>query len=128
MLASALLLVLAVQAPADPDFRQGTWLFSACKGAVRWMDAAEGSKPENDLSNFNNCSSYIYGFFDAEQLFNNCTIPEGVTMETFIRVYVLYMEQHPKLLDDNRYLGLQKALLNTYACKRLDIPSHGPKH
>ena len=117
MLVLATVFALTVQA-ATPivDTDKGTWLFQACKGAIRSMDAASANQPNAEGENFYKCASYIGGFLDAESLFTTCFAPDNATLGTFIRVYVQYMTTHPKLLDDHRAFGLQAAYLDTYPC------------
>ena len=123
MLALAAILSVSMRSSsALSDSDRGTWLFEACKGAVRWMDAPT-NRPDAENESFFMCASYIGGFLDAESLFTNCIAPDSATLGTFIRVYIQYMTAHPKLLDEHKAVGLQSAYLDAYPCKSLKGPS-----
>jgi hypothetical protein len=98
-----------------PISQRGTWLFQACQGAVRWLDAPMSNKPNGeDAENFDNCTAYIGGFLESPDP-HVCTSSES-TMGTYLRVYVAYMQKNPKLLDTRRSLGLESALSEAYPC------------
>lgn len=98
-----------------PDFDKGSWLFRACQANIRYMDAAPGmDTADNALAN--ECLDYIGGFTDGVTLAENIYCTSQVSMGTMTRVYVLFMQEHPKLLDEYRGVGLMLALKANYPC------------
>ena len=98
------------------DSQRGTWLFQACQGAVRWMDAPITNKPVDDVENFDNCTAYLGGYIEGADP-GVCPSPEA-TMGTFVRVYVAYMQKNPKMLDTWRTRGLEAAMRRAYPCRK----------
>lgn len=117
MIAPLLLLAATLQTPPSvpPEDPKGYWLFHACKGTIRWWDAPISNKPNEEIENFDNCTSYINGFIEASLSLGDCLLPEG-SNGTIVRKYVAYMERNPKLLDEDRVVGLRAALRNRYPC------------
>ena len=100
-----------------PDFNKGSSLFRACQANIRSMDAAPGADAaDNFLAN--ECLSYIGGFTDAATLAENIYCANQVSMGTMTRVYVLFIQEHPKLLDTYRGIGLMLALKANYPCPK----------
>jgi hypothetical protein len=105
MLVTVFLLATAAQAHTGeiPVHRRGEWLFQACKGAVRWLDSPASSKVDHpDASNFDNCTAYIGGFLESPSTGKACLSDDASSMGTILRVYVVYMEKNPKLLDQSQ--------------------------
>ena len=97
------------------DFNKGSALFRACQANIRGMDAAPGTDvADNALAN--ECLDYIAGFTDAATLVENIYCANQVSMGTMTRVYVLFIQEHPKLLDTYRGIGLMLALKANYPC------------
>lgn len=115
MLFPLLLAITSFKAAPNDEFR-GTWLFQACKGSIRGMDAPLTHKPAEDNDNFEDCISYIGGYLDGVQMAGGCQAAPA-SMGTLARVYVAYMEKNPKMLDQFRGIGLRNALRDSYPCE-----------
>ena len=99
---------------AQTDMSTGSSLFHSCQAAIRFID--EPDAPNADaFTETTVCSSYIAGFTDAAGL-SSSFCPAGAKVETIIRVYVLHVEKHPKLLDAYRGYGVAAALAEAYPC------------
>jgi hypothetical protein len=109
-----LLYLAMLQEPTRPEFK-GSWLYSACQGGKRFLDAPRGHQSDDDFSDFDKCSSYIAGFVEAGA--PNACPPDEASLGTMLRLYVAYMDGHPKLLDEHRLIGLRQALREAYPCR-----------
>ena len=111
MLAPILMLVMAAQTtPADPRDR-GSALFNNCQINVKMT-------PEDTLPNYQAaaaCTAYIDGYTDGIETGKYFCVG-GATLGTLARVYVAYMEKHPKLMDIYKSEVLFLALLESYPC------------
>jgi hypothetical protein len=118
MLTPLLLLALTLKVPAlIPETQRGTWLYQACQGAQRFLDNPYDAKTSADQgSNFDNCTAYLAGYLEGPTA-ETCPTAES-TMGTYVRVYVLFMQKHPKLLDMWRSVGLQEAMRDAYPCSK----------
>ena len=101
------------------DQKKGAWLHHVCQGAVRGMDAPNGGEGADlDLME---CVDYVGGFSDGAagtSLF--CT--GSASTGTIIREYVLFIQNHPKLLDEQRGLGFLLAMEKNFPCKASKKP------
>ncbi len=65
----------------------------------------------------NSCVGYIQGFVQAIELFGPRAIcTERASWGTMARIFVAYMDAHPKLMDQHKALDLREALIETYPC------------
>ena len=99
--------------------RSGAWLYHACLADIRMSDAPDGdavSRADLDLSQ--RCIDYVRGFMDASSTgaSRDYCPPDGVTMNTLIRLYVAHMQAHPKLMDEDRGVGMWGSLVASYPC------------
>jgi hypothetical protein len=103
------------QAPVGiEDDSKGTWLYHYCQVSVRAEDAGKNAEP-TDIEDANQCIDYIAGFMDAS--YNTTLFCTGnATTGTLIRIYVNYMQKHPKYRDEQRGIGLLAALHANYPC------------
>lgn len=100
-----------------PDYEKGSWLFHACKADVRNMDSSNGGEVA-DLDLANECLDYFGGFSEALLLKKSTLCTGNASIGTMVRVYVDYMEKHPKLLDEHRGIGLFISLTENYPCAK----------
>ena len=114
MLVPVLALGLLMQQPTDDSYK-GSSLFRSCKAAVR---IAGGEAKESDYSEFRNCTAYIDGFTDGVNLLGTKVCVGTATLGTMARVYVAYMESHPKMMDEPKNFGLIVALEDAYPCPK----------
>jgi len=97
---------------------KGSWLFHACQANIRTMDAADGGT-DADVALTEKCIDYEEGVFDgALSVSPRSFCPGNATNGTMIRVYVNYMQEHPKLLDEAKSVGLIQAWIHAYPCPR----------
>src|SRR5580698_2062393 len=107
------------QAPheLDPD-QKGSWLFHACQANVRTMDASNGGT-DADLALSDHCLDYTEGYIDGSLGVAPRSYCLGdARLGTMIRVYVNYMQQHPKFLDRPKSVGLLRAWVENYPCQK----------
>lgn len=107
------------QEEALSDQDKGSSLFKACKAEVRWMDSPGGNMDPSIPLGLR-CGGYLEGFIDANALASpSLFCPDrDATMGTFARVYVNYMDQHPKLMDKHRGIGMVEAMRAAYPCSK----------
>jgi hypothetical protein len=114
MLAPLLLLAMIQQAPL-PDLHSASYLYESCKGAIRLQDdPARGT--EEDISLSDACTVYIAGFLDGVSL-SRVVCTDNPTMGTLARVYIAYMDKHPKQMESNRAQALFNALTDADPCR-----------
>ena len=109
------MLAMVQQSNEILPMQKGSWLYAACKGAQRYSDAPRGHEPEEDSSNFDNCTSYIAGYIESDNGISSCP-PDGASLGTMFRLYLAYMDKHPKLLDAYRISGIRSAMREAYPC------------
>jgi Rap1a immunity proteins len=94
---------------------RGSTLYEDCQANIRVMDSSSASS--TDLQRATACTGYIDGFLDGAALHGeNRLCVGGASYGTMSRIYVAYVQQHPKLLDGYKGVALQLALLDSYRC------------
>jgi Rap1a immunity proteins len=97
---------------------KGSWLFHVCQATVRSMDAADGGT-DADVPLSGRCIDYEEGVLDGVVSENPHAFCAGMASNgTMIRVYVNYMRQHPKLLDEAKSIGLIRSWIESYPCSK----------
>lgn len=97
------------------DVEKGLWLFHACQAEIRMIDSPSGGKTPDAVL----CETYVTGFIDGILLgagTHQAFCANEASIGTVVRVYVNYMQQHPKLLDEYRPVGLLEAITANYPC------------
>lgn len=116
MLAPVLALAM-MQAPATvTEFNKGSHLYRQCRAALR---VDEGNARDDDQVEASYCAAFMAGFTEGLTVAGDrklCTV--DATMGTIARVFVAYMDAHPKNMDEIRTVGLINALIEKYACPR----------
>jgi hypothetical protein len=112
----ALGLSFAFQTPTDSNLNKGTSLFASCKAHIRVMDKTYKNL-DDDYAESQYCLGYVEGFTTGDIYGGGSLCFKEATAGTLVRVYVAYMERHPKLLDEDKYVGLADALIDSYRCK-----------
>jgi len=129
-------LALPVTAPSQglpyrPGF--GSELVYQCKAYVRVESgphSSDGNVAAEDVAAGGPCVGYVEGFVDGvnsefgvwvvgshkEWTATELCIPPG-TLDTWIKVYLAFMEKNPKFLDENKATSLRMALHDAYPCK-----------
>jgi hypothetical protein len=113
----AFVLAVGVVGHAQEGYGKGSWLFQKCQAYVRTIDNPNGGS-DSDNQDGARCFDYLKGFVDgimdhSPQPF----CPGSATTGTTVRIYVNYMQQHPKLLDDSKTVGILQAFKEAYPCK-----------
>ena len=88
--------------------KRGLYLYASCKAIVR---IAEGTASASDVDK----AEYCFGFLDGYTAGTGgvCVL---ATTGTAARVYVKYMDDHPKLMDEDSRLGFDLAMDANYHC------------
>lgn len=90
-----------------PERLRGSTLYNNCK-----------ADSQTHLMAATECMDYISGFVDAALSARLICPSENATNGTVVRIYLQFMDQHPELLDENRYLGLEGSLITAYPCTK----------
>lgn len=100
---------------------KGTSLYHACKTYASLRDTNGSSGGYLEFGEAGACQGYVDGFMNSylwwhSQIGNDFCFDRDTTYEGIIRVYVLYMDKHPKLLDAPKYVGFMRAMQENYPC------------
>ena len=114
MLIPALALIAMMQKQPIPIPQRGSTLYAACLADVRIMEKT--STIESDIAAANECADYMLGFSDALALTTAPICTDEPSLGTLVRIYVDYMQKHPKMMDSERRLGVYAAMLQAYPC------------
>lgn len=124
----ALALLLAASGPsrtadAVAELSRGSALYRVCQAEVRLMDLPSLTQAkQSDLLNGSYCVGYVNGYLaNVHPATAVCT--NGEAIGPLIRIYVSFMEKNPDLMDQDRNLGLNRALQDAYPC-----PAEGAPH
>jgi Rap1a immunity proteins len=99
------------------EYGKGSWLFHQCQAYVRLLDNPNSGN-EADFHSGARCFDYLKGFVDGAMGNGQRPFcPGNATVETTVRIYVNYMQAHPKLLDDAKTTGILQAWREAYPCK-----------
>lgn len=104
----------------------GSELVYQCKAYVRMIS---GPQSANDIAEGRQCLGYVDGFVDGvnsefgvwvvgnhkDWTASELCIPPG-TLDTWIKVYLAFMEKNPKYLDEDKGTSLRMALHDAYPC------------
>lgn len=106
-------LALAMLTP-EQSFTRGSDLYRQCKN---WVALMEQTRRLDDGESYEagECYGYIDGLA-AGLATMQITCPRNATMGTMIRVYLVYMDKHPKVLDYAASAGVYGALQEAYPC------------
>ncbi len=108
---------LTPQSQSLPSAFKGTGLYRQCKAAIR---AQEPNASLIDTAAGAVCLGYINGYLDGLDAGapQKSICVNGATLITIVRVYVLSMDRHPKLMDEPENYGVGLALEESYPCKK----------
>ena len=113
-----------IQSASTQPTQRGVTLYQLCKADVRAVDSS--GPPTVDNIEGKVCEAYILGFIDGVVVGDKTICVNGATPETLARVYVTWMENHPKLMDEPKRAGLYQALAVEYPCSALVGPRDKP--
>lgn len=113
MIAPLLALTFALHAPAATD--RASTLYSQCRAYTALVDNA---RPMNSdaMLDAGTCVGYIDGFTDVVAAGSTTVCLQPTTIATLARVYIAYMDAHPKAFDVRRGVSLALALTDAYPC------------
>jgi hypothetical protein len=103
------LLALAMLAITD----KGSTLNTDCKAYIAVGDAT-GRTESGAAWSAGRCLGYIDAMLDAGNSLGFCA--QHATAGTVARVYLVYMEKNPKMLDEQESTGFLSAMQETYPC------------
>lgn len=106
------MLMLAMQLPPSAA---GSDLYSACQAVVRYTDNPR-TPSDSEFIKVMQCLSYVDGFTDGLATSIKPICIGDASTGTMVRVYVQYMQNHPKLMDAPKGIGLNAALQSNYPC------------
>lgn len=113
------LLAMIMGSPAVPaDLSKGAHLYGSCQAAGRLGDDPSSTLAKAELASSTYCFGYIGGYIDGLNRLNEEVCVRGAGLDTLARVYVIYMQKNPKLMDEGRALGLLLALKDSYGCHK----------
>jgi len=107
-------LAVALQTPADMS--KGAHLYSSCQAAVRLAESPSSAQAKTELPTSTYCFGYLGGYVDGVNRLGNSICVNSASMDTVALVYVAYMQRTPKLMDEERSLGVQLSLASAYSC------------
>jgi hypothetical protein len=120
--AFVLFLVAAGQSAAPPHSADtATHLYGSCKAFVKALDGDRDLRPE-DVYSGDYCLGDIHGVSAGMDPTKRYFCIKGATFGTVARVYVSYLDQHPKLMDDPESLGFLTAMQTSYPCAASQLP------
>ncbi len=108
--------MLLPQYVTKDNVNKGSRLNSACQAELRLLDQTTRDLEEDSYEG-QFCEGYISGINDGLMAEGTSVCTDGAAEGTLIRVYVLYMQQHPKLLDEHLSVGARKAFTEAYPCR-----------
>jgi len=113
MLIPLLAVAMSIQS-ADSD--KGSDLYRECKN---WVALVDKTRKLDELDTFEagTCRGYIDGI-SSGLISLGVTCPGNATMGTMIRVYLVYVDKHPKVLDFPPSAGVYGAFEETYPCHK----------
>jgi hypothetical protein len=92
-------------------------LFHSCQHTIRMMDSEPNKANADDVNGADYCIGYFHGIEDIIEVYGSTGVCiKDASLGTVIRVYMAYMEKHPKLLDDLEVAGVLEALHDSYSC------------
>jgi len=110
------LLYFAVFAAQPQSTMQtGTGLFMACQALIK--SDSQANRGTDDVQ-VGVCLGYLDGYTAGLAEGSKVVCASQATFGTMARVYVAYMEAHPKLLDAPKNIGLFLALQDAYPCPK----------
>ena len=116
MLAPVLVLGVMLRVSVPPQGMTGSDLFPYCQAWIRISDKTSSATEVIDSGLSEYCLGYIEGIATGLKYTKRVCF-DSPTVGTLIRVYVVYMQQNPKLLDEEKYIGVLNALEASYPCR-----------
>ena len=122
MVAPLLMFTLAASAagrPADAgrELFKGAALYRTCQAEMRLMELPSLSAARQpDLIDGSYCVGFLNGFTGNLNAARNEVCPGSASMGEVVRTYVAYMDRNPKLMTEDRRVGLRLALQEAYPC------------
>lgn len=99
-----------VQAPGSELQRQ-------CHLYVKLLDGERLTDPE-EMYDAGQCFGFIGGIAQGLNTLKVSCPPRAATLNTMVRVYLTYVEGHPKVLDFDRSSGAYGAFKQAYPCPK----------
>ena len=105
------------QQSPTPVEQTGSWLYHSCIADIKLLDSSTEVSGD-DFRHAQSCVYYVKGLVDGAAITSKTFCADDASIATIIRVYVDYMQRHPKSMDDYRALGLLSALMENYPCPK----------
>ena len=109
------ILALAMMQQSPLPFTKGSDLYSQCKNWVALVDKTRGLT-DDETYQAGECNGYVDGMTSGLTSMRIACPPPTATIGTLIRVYLVYVDAHPKVLDFGASAGMYGALKEAYPC------------
>jgi len=96
------------------DLSRGDHLYGSCQAAVRMLDEPNSAQTKSEMPSSTYCFGYVGRYIDALKRLNKEVCLDTATLNSVVHVYVGYMQKNPKLMDEERGVGLLLSLLSSY--------------
>lgn len=106
--------VLALAMMQEQSYTKGSELSSQCKNWVALVDKTR-TLTEDEIYQAGECEGYVNGLMSG-LVSMRVGCPGKGTLGTLIRVYLAYVDGHPKVLDMAASAGLFGAVKEAYPC------------
>lgn len=120
MFAFLLLAFLASPGPtadSGQDITRGAALLRGCQAELRLMQPGVlPAAAQGDLVNGAYCVGYLNGFISNLSAPHGTICLENQPMGSLVGAYVGFMEQNPRLLEEEKRVGLRLALESAFPC------------
>jgi hypothetical protein len=108
--------LISAQGKPIPELDRGSNLYKNCQAVIRIQDAGDAAAT-SDYKWAMACIAYIDGFVDGLAIAGSKAVcSDGASLQTMARVYINWMERHPKYMDSEKVTGLAEAVLDAYPC------------
>jgi hypothetical protein len=105
--------------PGEP-YGAAMRLYHSCQAAIRVADNnVRSDNARTDTNGTAECISYLSGLVDGQNLRTERLFCMGdASIGTAARVYVAYMDKHPKTFDGEKWVGPVLAFAENYPCPK----------
>ncbi len=79
-------------------------------------DGPASAQAKAELASSTYCFGYLSGYIDGLNVLKEQVCVHGASLATIARVYVIYMQKNPTLMEKGRALGLLLSLKSSYGC------------
>ena len=92
---------------------------------MRWSDDPASAQAKAELAGSTYCFGYLGGYIDGLNVLKEQVCLHEASLNTIARVYVVYMQKNPTLMEEGRALGLLLSLKSSYGCSSPGATENG---